>query len=185
MANIGLNNFRFAKLTEAADGTPSYDGAQKPAKAVECTVTPNNNDASLYADDGVAESDTSFSNADVTMGLDDDNSEMIAVLLGHTITEEGEMTRNANDVAPYVGLGRVIKKQVANVIKYKVEILFKVKFAEPEQSNTTQGESVEYSTPSIEGKAMSLANGDWSKTKTFDTQEAAIAYIENTFKKSA
>lgn len=28
MAKIGLKNFRYSPLTEAADGTPSYDGAQ-------------------------------------------------------------------------------------------------------------------------------------------------------------
>ena len=37
MAKIGLNNFRYGVLTEAADGTPSYDGSHKPAKAVSCS----------------------------------------------------------------------------------------------------------------------------------------------------
>jgi len=34
MAKIGLNSFRYSVLTEATDGTPSYDGANTPAKAV-------------------------------------------------------------------------------------------------------------------------------------------------------
>ena len=34
MAKIGLNNFRYGLLTENSDGTASYGGAHKPAKAV-------------------------------------------------------------------------------------------------------------------------------------------------------
>lgn len=60
MAKIGLNNFRYAFLTEAQDGTPSYGGALTPAKAISCNVSVNNNDAKLYADDSLAESDTSL-----------------------------------------------------------------------------------------------------------------------------
>ena len=55
MAKIGLNNFRYAILTEASDGTPTYDGAKKPAKAISCSVSITNNDAKLFADDALAE----------------------------------------------------------------------------------------------------------------------------------
>ena len=67
MARIGLNNFRYAILSEAADGTPTYSGAKKPAKAISCSVEVSNNEAKLYADDVVAESDTSFAGGTVTM----------------------------------------------------------------------------------------------------------------------
>lgn len=180
MANIGLNNFRYSILTEAADGTPSYAGAIKPAKAVSCTVTPTNNSAKLYADDALAESDTSFSNASVSMGFDDADDTTMAALLGHTVSE-GEMVRNTDDVAPYVGIGRILTKLVGGTYKYKVEILYKVKFAEPSQENNTKGESVEFSTPTIEGTATALANGDWSKTKTFTSKTDAVSYLESAF----
>ena len=180
MAKIGLNNFRYSVLTEAANGTPSYAGAVKPAKAVSCSVSVNNNDAKLYADDALAESDTSFSNGTVTMGIDEDDLTTMAALLGHTITD-GEIVRNAEDVAPYVGLGRVVTKMIGGNYKYKVEILYKVKFAEPSQENTTKGESIEFGTTEIEGTIAALANGDWSKAKQFDTKEAAISYLESAF----
>lgn len=180
MAKIGLNNFRYSVLTEAADGTPSYAGAIKPAKAVSCSVSVENNDAKLFADDALAESDTSFAGGSVTMGIDEDDLTTMAALLGHTISE-GEMVRNSEDTAPYVGLGRVVTKMVNGTYKYKVEILYKVKFAEPSQENNTKGESVEFATTEIEGTIAALANGDWSKAKQFDTKEAAIAYLEGAF----
>lgn len=177
MARIGLNNFRYGILTEAQDGTPSYAGAVKPAKAVSCSVAITNNDAKLYADDGLAESDTTFQSGTVTMGIDEDDITTMAALLGHTVND-GEMTRNSNDTAPYVGLGRVVVKMVNGVYKYKVEFLYKVKFAEPSQEDTTKGDSVQFGTTSIEGTVATLANGKWSVAKTFSTQSDAISYLE-------
>lgn len=178
MAKIGLNNFRYSVLTEAPNGSAAYAGAQKCGKAVSCNVSVENNDAKLYADDALAESDSSFAGGTVTMGIDRDDNATMAALLGHTVDGQGEMVRNTGDVAPYVGLGRIITKMVDNVVKYKVEFLYKVKFSEPSQENNTKGESVEFSTTEIEGSIAALANGNWSKTKTFDTKAEAITYLE-------
>ena len=181
MAKIGLNNLYYAKLTEALDGTPTYDGGKSFGKAVNANVSISNNSATLYADDALAESDTSFQNGTVTLGVDDDREATFADVLGHSITEDGEVKRNVNDVAPYVGLGRIVVKMVGNVRLYKAEILYKVKFSEPSQEDNTKGESVEFATPSIEGQILSLANGDWSDAKTFSTKAEAVAYILGVF----
>lgn len=178
MAKIGLNNFRYALLTEAEDGTPSYDGAKKPGKAISCNVQISNNSATLYADDTLAESDTSFQSGTVTMGIDEDDLETMAALLGHTISD-GVLTRNAYDTAPYVGLGRIVMKMVNNVTKYKVEFLYKVKFSEPSAENQTRGESVEFATTEIEGTVAALKNGNWSVAQTFATKDEALTYLES------
>lgn len=178
MAKIGLTNFRYGVLTEATDGTPTYGGPLTPGKAVSCTVDITNNDASLYADDALAESDTSFAGGSVTMGIDEADLTTMANLLGHTLTE-GVMTRSVDDVAPYVGLGRIVTKMVSNVQKFKVEFLYKVKFSEPSQDNQTKGESVEFSTTEIQGTVAALANGKWSVTQEFDTKAAALTYLES------
>ena len=142
MAKIGLNNLWYSKLTEAQDGTPSYDGAKSFGKAVSCNVSISNNSATLYADDALAESDTSFQNGTVTLGVDDDRETTFADVLGHTVDASGKVIRNVNDVAPYVALGRIIVKMVSNVRLYKVEILKKVKFSEPSQEENTKGEMI-------------------------------------------
>ena len=181
MAKIGLNNLWYSHLTEAQDGTPSYDGAKSFGKAISANVSITNNSAMLYADDTLAESDTSFQSGTVTLGTDDDREATFADILGHSITEEGEVTRNANDVAPWVALARIVVKMVNNVKLYKVEVLYKVKFSEPSQDDQTKGESVEFKTPEIEGTIATLANGDWSTSQTFSSKEAAIAFIQATF----
>ena len=184
MARIGLNNFRYSKLTEGSDGAATYDGAKKPARAVSCKVSVSTSSASLYADDVLAESDTSFNNGTVTIGIDEEDNATMAALLGHTLSEENEMVRNANDVAPYVGLGRVVVKMINGVRKYKVEFLCKVKFSEPSQDDSTKGENLEFKTSELEGTVSTLADGTWSKTKTLDTQAEAITYLEGLMKKS-
>ena len=114
------------------------------------------------------------------MGIDEDDLTTMAALLGHTISD-GEIVRNAEDVAPYIGLGRIVTKMVGGVYKYKVEILYKVKFAEPSQENTTKGASIEFATTEIEGTVNALADGNWSKAKQFDDKDDAIAYLEAAF----
>ena len=181
MAKIGLNNLWYSHLTEAQDGTPTFDGAKSLGKAVSANASITNNSASLYADDVLAESDTSFQSGTLTLGVDDDREATFADLLGHSISAEGEVVRNVNDIAPYVAVARIIVKMVQNIRLYKVEVLYKVKFSEPSSEANTKGESVEFSTPTIEGQIMSLANGDWSDAKTFLTKEAAIAFIQTLF----
>ena len=180
MAKIGVQNFLYGILTEASDGTATYGAGLKPGKAVSCNVSISSNDAKLYADDGLAESDTSFQSGTVSIEVDNADMTTQATLLGHTISGE-EMVRNANDVAPYVALGRIVTKMVGGVYKYKVEFLCKVKFSEPSQENTTKGESVEFGTTTLEGIVSTLANGNWSKTQTFDTMAEAKTYLEGLF----
>lgn len=183
MAKIGLDNFLYGILTEAPDGTPTYGVAKKPGKAITCNVSISNNSATLYADNVLAESDTSFQSGTVTMGIDEDDIQTQATLLGHTV-DDGEIVRNSNDAAPYVGLGRIVTKMVNGAYKFKVEFLHKVKFSEPSQEDNTKGESVEFGTVEIEGTVASLANGKWSSAKTFDTKTAAVEYLESFFSES-
>lgn len=180
MAKIGLQNFLYGVLTEASDGTATYGAGIKPGKAVSCNVSISNNDAKLYADDGLAEADTSFQSGTVSIEVDNADLTTQATLLGHTVAGE-EMVRKATDTAPYVALGRIVTKMVAGNYQYKVEFLSKVKFSEPSQEDTTKGESVEFGTTTLEGIVSTLADGTWSKTKTFDSMTEAQTYLNGLF----
>lgn len=180
MAKIGLQNFLYGILTEASDGTATYGAGIKPGKAISCNVSISNNDAKLYADDGLAEADTTFQSGTVTLEVDNADLTTQSTLLGHKISGE-EMVRKATDTAPYVALGRIVTKLVGGSYQYKVEFLSKVKFAEPSQEDTTKGESVEFGTTTLEGIVSTLADGTWSKAQTFDTLTEAKTYLEGLF----
>lgn len=179
MAGIGLTNIWFGKLTEAQDGTPSYSDGQKMGKAVSAQVSITNNSAMLYGDDALAESDTSFANGTITLGVTDDDDTVFAPLLGHTI-DDGEVVKTSSDTAPYVGVGRILTKMVNGVRKYKVNFLYKVKFSEPSNDESTKGETVEFSTPSVEGIVSTLSDskGTWGISKTFSDIDDAISYLK-------
>lgn len=179
MANIGLKNYKYGVLDESG-ATPKYGEGKTFGKAIDCKVSADVNSAELYADDGLAESDYSFKKATVTVGVDDDDT-AFAEVLGHTKGADGEVGYKDTDVAPYVGFGRIITKVKGGAYKYKVEFLCKVKFKEPATEETTKGEAIEFKTPSIEGTAMSLADGTWRKAKTFDSMAEAQAYLDGLF----
>lgn len=178
MAKIGLDNFKYGILTEATDGTPSYANAKKPGKAISCSVEVENNEAFLYADNTIAESDTSFKGGTATIGIDEDDVDVLADLLGHTVSD-GQMVSSTEDAAPYVGFGRIVTKMVNGSYKYQVKFLYKVKFAEPSDEDNTKGEDIEFGTTEIEGTVMALANGKWRITKTFDTKAEAVTYLDS------
>lgn len=179
MAKIGLNNFRYGKLTEDKDGKASYDGAKTPGKAISCNVDITNNEAKLNADDITQESDTSFAGGTATIGIDREDLKTQADMLGHKYTEQDGIVRNTNDVAPYIGFGRVVTIMQDGTIKYQVKFLHKVKFAEPSQDESTKGENTEFKTTEMKGTVAQLANGDWSKDKIFNTKAEAITYLES------
>lgn len=178
MAKIGLNNFRYAVATISASGLVTYGGAKTPAKAISFNFTPTVSDAKLYADDLLAESDSRVTGGDVTMGIDKEDFTTMADLLGHTKDAGGEIVDDVNDMAPYVGVGRVTRIMENGVQKFRATVLSLVKFKEPNEEDNTMGESVEFSTYELEGTMSIPQNGKWRHRKIFTTQADAISYIE-------
>lgn len=175
MARIGLKNFKYSELDE----NEKVKEPKSLGKAIDCKVSLELNSAELYADDGLAESDYTFNKGTVTITVDDDDDTILAPLLGHEVSEDGEVIRKDTDIAPYIAFGRILTKIVNGVYKYKVEFLSKVKFKDTMPDEKTKGESIEFTTPSIEGSVMKKADGEWSKAKTFTTYEEASEYLDS------
>lgn len=177
MAKIGLKNFYYSVATEATNGVLTYSGATKPAKAISFSFEPSVSSATLYADDAIAEQDTSVTGGSCTMGVDRYDDDTMADILGHTVSG-GKMVSNVNDVAPYVGLGRVVTLMQDGALKYRAVFFPKVKFQEPSASNTTKGETTEFGTYEITGTVIPTADGDWREEQVFDTEAAAVSYLQ-------
>lgn len=175
MARIGLKNFRYSLLDE----NEKVKEPKTLGKAIDCKVSLELNSAELYGDDGLCESDYTFNKGTVTITVDDDDDTILAPLLGHDISEDGEIVRKDTDVAPYIAFGRILTKIVGGVYKYKVEYLSKVKFKDTMPDEATKGESIEFTTVSIEGSVMRNIDGEWSKSKTFTTYKDASDYLDS------
>ena len=182
MASIGLKNFKYAKLNE--DGK-TYGEIKTLAGAIECKVTLDLSEASLYADDTLKEQVSLFKSGTLTAGIDDDDDSVFAELLGKTVDEEtGVVTSNSEDTPIYVGFGHIVSKIVNGEKKYKVEFFPKVKFKPFIPDSKTKGDSLEFTTPSVEAIIFENDNGDWEKHSVCSTESEANTLLESFFVQS-
>ena len=187
MARTGFKQAKYNKIDTASSKYATLSGtpAVVPVfeKVIDEKFAPEYNNAELYANDVLAESDYSFKKGTLSLTVADDNDELCAELLGNTVTT-GEVTSSVNDIASEFGYGHIIPKLVGGVKKFKVEFFPRVKFTKITSDNKTRGEGVEFSTTTIEGtvypleKAINgLAVGVWEKHQTFTTLEEAETYL--------
>ena len=84
MANTGLSTFMHAKRDEK---TGEYAAPGKMAGAIEFKETLDRNDAKLYADNELKDSDTSVTGGKLALTVDDDDETVFAPILGATLEE--------------------------------------------------------------------------------------------------
>jgi len=183
MAKVGLKYPVYAPATESGS-TISYGTGAVLAKAISANIAITNNDVRLYADDAVAESDTSFASGTITIGIDDLYDTAKVALLdyieGDTVDALiGSKELSVGTASPaYVGFG-FYGKVVRNKVPYWRAIwLKKVQFAEPSDELQTKGENIEFGTVELEGTIMMAADGKWKEEATFSTEEGAKAWLD-------
>jgi len=180
MAYVGLRKPIVAPLN--SDGT--YGDTVAWGKAVAFSEAPNSTSAELYGDDALAESEKATTGAGLTLGTTDIPDTVQEPLFGHS-ANEGERASNINDEAGYCGMGLIGVKKVNGVRAYEARFYPKTQWNDPSVDINTRAGSTEFQTPSTEGTAMPLDNGDWRFVKEFPTEAAALAYINGKFGASA
>lgn len=148
---IGLEQFHCAELlTDEAGSTATYGDIIHIPELISINIQPQNQDASLYADNQSVETVNYVREVQLTIELAQLPLEYRAFLLGHKM-QDGVMVISKDDVAPYVGISFVTNK--SNGSKRYVRFA-KVKFSEPDDNPRTKGENIEFNTPSISAKAI-------------------------------
>lgn len=151
MSTIGLDKLFYATITEGSNGEETY-GTPKPlAKAMTVGLSVEVAEAILYADDGASEVVKEFKSGKLTLGVDDIGGETASDLTGATIDANGVIISTSEDGGAPVAVGFRAKKSNG---KYRYFWLYRVKFGIPETNLTTKGDSISFSTPSIEGTIM-------------------------------
>lgn len=151
MATIGLDKLYYATITEDATGTETYSAPTMLAKAISAELSVELAEATLYADDGAVEVIKEFQGGKLTLNVDDIGSQAACVLTGASVDDKGVLVSASEDGGSPVAIGFRAKKSNG---KYRYFWLYKVKFGIPATNLTTKGESVEFSTPTIEGSVM-------------------------------
>lgn len=189
MATIGVSKPYYG-IYNNNNGVISYSDGGVFAKAVEFSakIESGGDDNNLYADNGIAESDRSFGGGTISVTTDEISQTAAAAILGITPstitvgeeTDVSELVFDDDMEIPDLGFGIIIKKKVNGAYKYRAVFFHKIKFNIPEDAAKTQGESIEWQTPTIEGTIMrddSPKHG-WKSEVTVDTEALAEAYIK-------
>ena len=177
MATIGLDKLYYAPITEGTSGEETYGTPIQLAKAISAELSIELNEATLFADDGQAEAVKEFKSGTISLGVDDIGSAVAAALVGATVDANGVLISRSEDSAPYVAIGFRAKK--ANG-KYKYFWLYRVLFGVPAASLATKGDSITFSTPTIEGtifrrnKADTNGKHPWKAEITEDGANASV-----------
>ena len=149
MATIGLDKLYYAPITEEpGTGYETYGTPVMLAKAISAELSIELSEGTLWADDGAADAVKEFKSGTLTLGVDDIGKTVAAKLTGATIDENGVLISASGDGGEPVAIGFRAKK--ANG-KYRYFWLYRVKFGVPSINLATKGDSIAFSTPSIEG----------------------------------
>lgn len=151
MATIGLDKLYYSKITEDSDGNETYATPSILAKAMTADLSVELAEATLYADDGASEIVKEFKSGTLSLGVDDIGPAAASDLTGATIDKNGVIISTSEDGGDPVAVGFRAKK--ANG-KYRYFWLYRVKFGIPATNLATKGDSITFSTPTIEGTIM-------------------------------
>ncbi len=185
MATIGLDMLYYAPITEDASGDETYGEPEKLAKAMSADLSVELAEAVLYADDGAAEIVKEFKSGTLSLGVDEIGASVASALTGATIDDNHVLISTSEDGGTPVAVGFRAKK--ANG-KYRYYWLYKVKFGIPATNLATKGDSITFSTPTIEGTILRRNKLDakgrhpWKAEVTEGDADVAADTIANWYK---
>lgn len=162
----GVEKAYYAILTE--DGTiPTYENAKYLPGLREISITANEEQATIYAENRLYDSENSLGEIEVTLDFASIDTTDYVALLGKKLATGGGIIESTDDQAPYIAL--MVEKTLSGGVKEYLT-LFKGKLSIPEDKAKTKEGKTEYQTVSISGLFMPLENGIWKHTvKTTDS----------------
>ena len=177
MATIGLDKLYYAPITEGNNGDETYGTPVQLAKAISVDLSVEVNEATLFADDGLAEAVKEFKSGTLSLSVDDIGPSVAAALCGCVLDKNDVLISGGEDTPKYVSVGFRARK--ANG-KYKYFWLYRVLFSIPGTNLATKGDSISFSTPTIEGTIFRRNKLDdsnkhpWKAEVTEDANNSAI-----------
>ena len=151
MATIGLDKLYYAKITEDSSGDETYDTPIALAKAIKADLSIELAEATLYADDSASAVVKEFKSGKLSLGIDDIGVTAAEDLTGATIDDNHVLISASEDGGAPVAIGFRAKKSNGN---YRYFWLYRVIFGIPATNLQTKGDSITFSTPTIEGTVI-------------------------------
>jgi phi13 family phage major tail protein len=177
-----MHKLHYAKITEDANGNETYGTPKVLAKAMSADLSVELAEATLYADDSATEVVKAFKQGKITLGVDNLEDGVAEDLTGAVVDENGVLISTAEDTSVAVAIGFRAKRSNN---KYRYFWLYRVVFAIPSTSLQTKGDSITFSTPSIEGTVLRRnrtdgeGNHPWKAEVTEGTAGVSASVVDN------
>lgn len=176
--------------------TITYSGGIPLARGVNVSVSIETaDDNNFYADNVLAETETGvFQSGSVSLEVDGLKSAAKELISGVRNTESVTVTATTSTasfdvydddtVAPYVGVGFVVRYMEGGVTTYDAVILPKVRFSPEGLDAATQEDEIDWQTTTLEGTILrddsakhawkKIANGFTSETAAYEAIKAVL-----------
>lgn len=149
------------------------------AGLVEANLTLTNASGEIYADNIQWEQEEQFASGSLATEIADLTLDKQATMFGHAYSAEDGLVKNANDTSPYGKLGYVRTLSRRGVGRIHQAVVFdRAKASESADNVSTKGSSIDYQTNPVTFNISALDNGDWVTLKEFDTEAAAISFVD-------
>ena len=165
-------------VTENSDGTETetYGVGKAFGKAANSDMTINAAPVNYYANDGIAESVSEFTDGTIKHEADTLVDSVEAEALGHIIDENGVMISGSDDSPPYEIYSVIVPQRINGVNKYLAVVLTRVQWEPQSGSYKSKEKSTTLSGTTINGTIMKNKDNTYMKKKMFDTEAQALAW---------
>lgn len=190
MAFIGMRHVVGAVLNAHTPGSePTYQDGFDIGKAITGNLTITRNNNPLYADDVIAEDDNGITSMELELGTDDllEDTQASMGLLKKVTTGSGDSAvvtyYETSASGKEIGVGYLRVRRKGGKTTYQAIWIFKSLFSKNAENSQTKGESIEWQTPTVNGRCMGLdvdSSGEFSyrKIQNFDEEADANAWLD-------
>lgn len=182
MAEIGMQYPVWAPLTSEANNTLTYGTGMVMGRSVSANLSWQKEDNELYGDDMIAETDNSITGYTLDVTTTELEETVEAAILGLQKVGSTDEYEQTGDNTPYGGHGYIRVLTRRGVTLYKAMWYPKVQFSKNSESSNTKGKSINWGTPTLNGKGLGVYDDATGKAKfrkfqVFTTLAAAKAYL--------
>lgn len=171
MARIGVRDLFVHEILDETHESITYDTSVRIAGLIEVGISPQTDTAELYADDTLHESATALSSYDININVADLTPEQQGKLLGQKVDEDGRVFSSTDLAPPHFGVSFKAERSDGT---YEYRQIFKVKFAPSDDNYNTKGESIDFQTAAITGKAQALLHNRLFDVRVLGTAENKV-----------
>lgn len=173
----GILDLYFAEMTteETSTTAPTYGTPEVLAKSIEVTITPGYREGKLHASNATVRNEKRVDTYTVSANVDKIPPAKLATLLGRKLDSNGVQIIKGDNKPAKVALGFACTLDDGNK---ELWWLYKGTFSELTKTGKTDGEAIEYQTPTVEGVFVRRMN-DNALAATVETgSEGVSATVE-------